>query len=150
MNLKKTFRNITCIGLTFTISACTYDVANLPPLTQTEMFDCHEMMIWNEGKISNALIGVWSLEHVKCELSGAFTQDDITIEFKTDSTFIRTENGIVTQNTNWSLLSAHGYYSIIPDPYVPQLYGLVFICDNRMGIFASHYDLCDQYFVKDE
>lgn len=136
--------------IAFTIISCTYDVANLPPLTQTEMFDCHQLMIWDEGKIRNSLLGTWSLEYVKCESSGAFIQDDITIEFKSDSTFMRTENGIVTQNTHWSLLSSHGYYSILPNPHVSQLYGIVFICDNRMGIFASHFDLCDQFFVKDE
>ena len=126
-----------------------------PPISQTDIYNCHRASEWDATKIKNELLGIWEWEYTSCygfPGEGTYiTDEELRIEFRDDSTLTVTQNGLHIQNSTWKVVDGDGdLFEIEVEPYVDQLWGRILICENRVEFNFSYIDLCDNYFKKKE
>lgn len=126
---------------------------NLPPISQQEMWDCHNQKTWDAIDTRDELIGKWSWEFISCysdpENGSSTEHEGLTIEFKEDGTLAVTNDGLVTDNILWRVIDGDAnLYAVIVEPPVSQLYGRILFCDNRVEFNNSYIDVCDNYFIR--
>lgn len=133
------------------IFACNND--RNPPVNQGEMMDCHLEMAWDSLKAKSTLIGEWEWEYIDCfwnpEGNGSEYRG-LTIEFKSDNSLDVKESGQLTQTSNWKVVGVADLFTIDVDPTVPQLYGTILFCEERVAFNLSYLDGCDNYFKRKE
>lgn len=126
-----------------------------PPIGQEEIWNCHRDSKWDEIKIKNALIGVWKWEYVAFiwtpESDGYVTDQELTIEFKSDSSLIVKQHGQIIQSAEWLILGGdQDLFSVDEEPNVPQLFGNIILCNDIVEFNGTYADLSDNYFRKIE
>lgn len=124
-----------------------------PPISQSDMWDCHSGMTWDSLKTANALIGEWEWEYISC-FSGLANDSEskgLTIEFKSDNTLDVKQDGETTQISTWEVVErSTGFFKVDVAPSVNQLNGLILFCDERIEFQSSESDGCDDYFKRKE
>ena len=124
-----------------------------PPIIQSDMFACHRTLEWDEIKTRDALIGIWDLEFIGCYFYDPYTayviDMGISIEFMPDSTLIVRLKDSITQVSVWQIVDGDGdLFELDEEPFVQQLGGRIWFCDNRVEFNESYRDICDHWFVK--
>jgi len=139
------------LGITIILFACNKN----SPISQTDIWDCHQKTSWDSLKINNTLIGKWEWKFIGCFWNPEDDNDDefkgLTIEFKSDNTLNVVENGQTIQTSNWKVVNgASDLFAIDVAPRVAQLYGRILFCDDRVEFNNSYIDGCDNYFERKE
>ena len=123
------------------------------PIDQSYIWNCHHEISWDLITTSNNLIGDWEWEYIECysniEDANKFVYKGLLIEFKSDNTLDVKVSGQIIQTSNWKLV--HGdadLFAIDVDPRVPQLYGRILFCNDRVEFNDSYIDGCDNYFTR--
>ena len=124
-----------------------------PPISLTEMWDCHSQTAWDSLKTKKALIGEWEWEYIQCAWSpkgpNGYEYKGLTIEFKSDNSLTVKENGQTIQLSNWRVVDGDlGYFALSVDPEVAQFSGRILVCDDNLVFNSSHIELCDNYFKR--
>jgi hypothetical protein len=124
-----------------------------PPIALDSMLLCYGQTSWDSTSITNALVGKWLWEYIKCYSNpeNANNEDfkSLSIEFKLNNTLEVTENGLLTQTSSWNVVRLNdGYFMLLVTPIVLQLPGKVIFCGNRVLFYDSYVDGCDNYFKK--
>lgn len=124
-----------------------------PPISQGDMWDCHHEMTWNSLSTKEALIGKWEWEYIGCYWNPEDANDNefkgLTIEFKPDNTLEVKVNGQISQTSNWKIVNGDAdLFAIDVAPTVPQLYGRILFCEDKVEFNHSYIDGCDNYFKR--
>ena len=138
--------------ISFFLLACNKD--KKPPVSQQEMWDCHNEMNWDSVKTKNSLLGEWEWEYIYCywypEEANYDEYKGLVIEFKPDNTLHVKENGQITQTSKWKVVKSGSLFNIDVEPRVSHLYGMILFCDDRVEFNNSYIDGCDNYFKRKE
>ena len=119
----------------------------------SSLLDCHQQMSWDSTKMNQTIIGTWNWQFVRCYFRDNLESYDVykgfSVEFKADHTLVTKQNGIETGAANWNLVP-NNYNSFILEinPFVEQLNGIVYFCDDRMEFANGYIDGCDNYFTR--
>ena len=145
------------IPLIFAISMLllSCDKEEKPPISQGNMWDCHQKITWDSMRTKDALIGEWEWEYIGCfwnpKDANDYEFDGMTIEFKEDNTLEVKQNGQITQTSSWKFVDIDAdLFAIKVDPIVKQLYGRILFCEDRVEFNHSFIDGCDNYFKRKE
>lgn len=142
---------ILLLAIPFILFAC--NKAEKPPVSQGDMWECHHETTWDSLKTKNALIGEWEWEYIACFWNPEDANNNefkgLTIEFKSNNTLNVKENGQTTQTSTWKVVGGDAdLFAIDVDPSVPQLYGRILLCNERVEFNNSYIDGCDNYFKR--
>ncbi|WP_235294879.1 hypothetical protein [Portibacter lacus] len=137
------------------LMACDRVLITPPPVSQSDMWNCHSETKWDSLSTKENLIGVWEQEFVSCfwfpEKATYVESGALTVEFKSDNTLVVKENGEPRQTSIWKMVNIEiGLFYLEHDPPVRELNGRILFCDDRVEFNASYRDLCDNYFLRIE
>lgn len=124
-----------------------------PPVSLSNMLQCHGETFWDSISVHNALIGQWQWKFIKCywnpETANGEDYKTLTIEIKENDSLEVKINNQITQSSSWNVTNLNnGYYTITVNPIVPQLQGKVLFCGDSLLFYDSYVDGCDNYFEK--
>jgi hypothetical protein len=124
-----------------------------PPVTLDSMLLCHNQTNSDSVATRNALIGKWHWEYISCYWypERANNQDfkNLAIEFKQNDSLEVQLMGQVTQRSSWSIVKTNdGYFKLVVEPLVLQLPGKILFCKDRLLLYDSYVDGCDNYYKK--
>jgi hypothetical protein len=127
--------------------------AENPPVTLSDMTECHRTASWDSVKIQSRLLGRWEWEYIQCywnpENGNSKDFQGLSVEFKPDNTLEVKLNGETTQTSTWELVNLNdGYYKVQVKPLVLQLPGRILFCTERVLFNDSYTDGCDNYFKR--
>lgn len=119
----------------------------------TNLYDCHQKISWDSIKMNQALIGTWDWQLIGCyfktKIESCETYKGFSVEFKADHTLITRQDGIATDTVSWQLVqNPYNSYTLELNPFVGQLKGIVYFCDDRVEFSDSYVDGCDNYFIR--
>jgi hypothetical protein len=125
----------------------------LPPITFDSMFHCHAQTIWDSATIHNALLGKWQWTFIKCywnpEDANSEEYKNLSLEFKNDNTLVVKIDGQISQTATWNVMNLNdGYFKLLVSQFVPQLFGRILFCGDKVLFYDSYTDGCDNYFKK--
>ncbi len=143
------FQSFGLLFLCFLVLSC--EKKDKPPFSQDEIWKCHQNSEWNEIKLKNALVGLWNWEYVALswtpENNQYVTDQELTIEFKSDSSLIVKQHGNIIQLATWKIVGGDpDLFSLEDDPNVSQLFGRVILCNDIVEFYGSYADISDNYF----
>lgn len=116
-----------------------------------KIYSCYVKTQWTASSIESKLVKTWLWKGVRYEFSSTPGLNEtiwkgLTITFKPDHTGSTT--GISPEHTfTWSVVSSGDAFTLVTEPFVPQLSGQVFFCDDIMVCSAVPLDGPDNYFA---
>lgn len=141
-------RHLIPIILVFLLINILSSCSKKPPMSLSDIFECHEAMKWDSTSISKKLIGEWEWEFVTNINSSRGNTSEYkgrSIVFQPDHTLLIKIDGEVTQTTNWSI---YRDYYLKSSPFV--IGGSVHLCDDLVGFIQSYEDGVNHYYRKSE
>lgn len=157
-NMKtSTLLRLWVFSLSLLLFACNPDpeipVVQDPPISQGDMWICHQNAVWDSVATINHLIGEWEWEYIRCFWNPEDGNYDdfkgLSIDFKSDNTLDVKMDGLVTQSSAWSIEGSNeNLFVIRVEPIVLQAVGQILFCDNRVEFNDSYVDGCDNYFTR--
>jgi len=147
-----TIRYALFLSLILFILSCEKNSTSEPhPLSHIGFFQCHNSLEWNEQSIKDSLIGLWKFEFKACydpKGRGVYTHDqEISMEIREDDSIYVRQFGIIIDSASFSIIGLDGY-QINTEPGIGYVLGSILFCEDRVVFNASHFDLCDHYFIK--
>ncbi len=150
--MKKIFSGIILLILVTIISCGKED----RPISQTDMWNCHNNSEWTDLKIRDELIGSWKWiysENFWASDKGRNTENENTqIEFLSDSTLNIIIDGEHKGTTKWIITPKDGdlFGLKLDSPATTLLYGRILICGKIVEFNDSYLDGSDNYFERIE
>jgi len=148
------FKSLIVTALILSVSFFSCDKADKDlPKSMSKMSKCYNETSWDTTGISNALLGEWEWKYVSCldfrEDASDETYKGLEVDFKSDNSLIVKENGTITQTSTWKIVEEHAdFFGLEVEPSLPQLRGMIIICDELVVFNNSYIDVCDNYFEK--
>lgn len=136
------------------LMSCKDDIVDpYPPSISSDIFNCHHMETWDEKTTRDALVGEWLWEYQTCASFNSFIEGyvdslGVVFEFKSDSTLNVYEHGEITQNATWQINGNALQFYINSEPWISQLDGSIYFCDERVMFYAAPVDGCNNYLRK--
>jgi len=124
------------------------------PFVGDELWECHSEVNWDSTAVINFLIGEFEWEYISCyesrsDANGA-QNEGFVIDIKSDNTYRTTRDGQSIKSGTWTIVSAteQDLYQFETDPYIPEAFGRILICEDRIKFDDSYRELCDNYYRK--
>jgi len=135
------------------IFSCADDIQK-PPNEQYSIWELSSREKRNATQTQQNLMGIWDriFEGGTNPGSGRdVSNQEISIEFKIDSSLIVRNNESTTQIAQWQIVNGDAdLFSHEAEPYVNYLGGRIMFCDDLVLFNDSYRDLVDNYFRKRE
>lgn len=124
-----------------------------PPVSVDSMQRCHNLIALDSAAIRSALLNQWNWEFIKCywnpEDANGSEYKGLSILFKANDSLELMQNSTVIQRAHWQLSRlGDGYFKLVTNPFVIYLPGKVMLCNNRLLMYDTYVDGCDNYFTK--
>jgi len=135
------------------LTACKKSPETVNPVTFSSLYECHHQVSWDSTKMNQAILGTWDWQFIGCyfktKLESYDAHKGFSVEFKADHTLITRQDGVATDTVSWQLVQNyyHGY-TLDLHPFVGQLNGIVYFCDDRVEFANGYVDGCDNYFIR--
>jgi hypothetical protein len=120
-------------------------------LDVSSFWDCNKSQNLDSAAISSKLIGEWSLTKQACAIgSGSIIAADRNIEaaFRTDRTFVVSENDTIVTLGNWKLIQGdNNTWELELSSESNYLNGRILFCGDQVLFNDSYRDGCDNLFT---
>jgi len=151
--MKKIFFALLIIFLVLKIG-CTKDGLQTKPISQVQIWNCYQSKTWSEDKVFELLVGRWQWVYSEDYLEGignSTINENMIVEFFTDSTMLVSVNNRLGDTTNWIIVQKDGdLFGIKSDSTVTQLQGRILNCGDVLEFNNSYIDGIDNYFERIE